>query len=188
MKYGYFNQEKKEYVIVRPETPSPWINYLNNGRYCAMISNTAGGYSFHKDPKERRILRYRYNNVPSDRPGRYIYIKDLDNPNQYWSPTWQPVLRNLEKYKCCHGLGYTKINSSLNSIEADTMFFVPIEDDLEIWYLRLKNKSNKVKNLRIFTYAEFCLWDAISDQRDLQYIQNVAIGKYKKNGQCRRPI
>jgi cellobiose phosphorylase len=180
MEYGYFDKYKNEYIITRPDTPTPWINYLNNGRYCAMISNTGGGYSFHIDPKERRILRYRYNNLPLDRPGRYIYIKDI-NTKENWSPTWQPILKTLDTYKCHHGLGYTQINSSYKSILSELIFFVPASDDIEICYLKLKNSSNIEVNLQIFTYAEFCLWDAVSDQQDLQYIQNIAISKYDDN-------
>lgn len=177
MKFGYFSAKKKEYVITNPETPTPWINYLNNGKYCALISNTAGGYSFYQDPKSQRILRYRYNNIPVDRPGRYFYIRD-NLSGIYWSPTWQPVGKNLDHYECHHGLGYTVINSEYDLIESNVLYFVPINDDIEIWRLNLKNKSNSEKDLTVFTYAEFCLWDAVKDQRDLQYIQNVAICDY----------
>src|SRR3990167_6560449 len=97
MKYGYYNKNKREYVITRPDTPTPWINYLGSDEYCALVSNTGGGYSFHKDPKERRILRFRYNNIPADRPGRYVYIRD-DKKREYWAAAWQPVLSDLKKY------------------------------------------------------------------------------------------
>ncbi|MBY8992557.1 MAG: glycosyl transferase [Candidatus Lokiarchaeota archaeon] len=180
MLYGYFDDEQKEYVITRPDTPLPWINYLSNGKYCAMISNTGGGYSFYIDPKDLRILRYRYNNLPVDRPGRYIYIKD-EHVSEYWSPTWQPVIKKLDHYECRHGLGYTKISSSFQGIHAEILYFVPIEDDVEIWFLKVQNKSSERKELKIFSYAEFCLWNAVSDQRDLQYIQNVAVSKYSKD-------
>ena len=175
--FGYFDDEKKEYVINRPDTPLPWINYLSNGKYCAMISNTGGGYSFYIDPRDQRILRYRYNNLPVDRPGRYIYIRD-NHTSEYWTPTWQPVNKNLDNYRCRHGLGYTKISSSYNGIDMEILYFVPLEDDLEIWSLTLQNDSSGKKELGIFSYAEFCLWNAIGDQRDLQYIQNVAVAKY----------
>ncbi|MEM2374074.1 MAG: glycosyl transferase, partial [Thermoproteota archaeon] len=106
MHYGYFDDEAQEYVITRPDTPTPWINYLGQEDYFAMISNTAGGYSFYKDARYRRITRYRYNSVPADQPGRYIYIRNAET-GEYWSPTWQPVKRSLDSYECRHGLGYT---------------------------------------------------------------------------------
>ncbi len=176
MKYGYFTNDK-EYIITRPNTPTPWMNYLNNGKYCAMVSNTGGGYSFYIDPKENRILRYRYNNIPVDRPGRYIYLRDKKS-SQYWSPTWQPTLTELNDYECRHGLGYTKIKSTCDNITSEILYFVPVEDDLEIWMLTLQNNSPETRNIDVYSYVEFCLWDAISDQRDLQYIQNVAVAKF----------
>ncbi len=179
IKFGYFSAESKEYVIIRPDTPTPWINYLNNSKYCAMVSNTGGGYSFYIDPRDQRILRYRYNNLPIDRPGRYIYIRD-NQTSEYWSPTWQPVMKKLDNYECRHGLGYTKISSSYQDIHAEILYFVPLEDNLEVWSLTLENNSSEEKELNIFSYAEFCLWNAVGDQRDLQYIQNVAVAKYDK--------
>jgi cellobiose phosphorylase len=178
--YGYFSRDDKEYVIVRSDTPTPWINYLCNSEYCAIISNTAGGYSFHKDPLYRRILRYRYNNLPADRPGRYLYIRD-NKTGKYWSPTWQPVLEKLSAYECRHGLGYTKISSSYEGIEAEVMYFVPVDDNLEIWMLTLKNASSKEKELSVFSYAEFCLWQAFNDLTDLQCSQGLGVAKYEEN-------
>jgi len=178
MEYGYFSKDDKEYVIVKPSTPTPWINYLSNNEYCAIISNTAGGYSFHVDPKDRRILRYRYNNVPADRPGRYLYIRD-NKTGKYWSPTWQPVLEKLSTYECRHGLGYTKISSSYSDIESEATYFVPVDENLEIWMLTLKNASSEKKELSVFSYAEFCLWQADHDQTDLQSIQFRAVAKYE---------
>jgi cellobiose phosphorylase len=178
--YGYFSRDGKEYVIVRPDTPTPWINYLSNNEYCAIISNTAGGYSFHIDPLHRRILRYRYNNLPADRPGRYLYIRD-DKTGKYWSPTWQPVLAKLGTFECRHGLGYTRISSSNSDTEAEITFFVPLEDNVEIWMLTLKNASRETKELTVFSYAEFCLWQAFNDLTDLQCSQGVGVAKYEGN-------
>ncbi|MBY9003586.1 MAG: glycosyl transferase [Candidatus Lokiarchaeota archaeon] len=177
MSYGYFDDDNKEYVITRPDTPLPWINYLSNGKYCAMVSNTGGGFSFYIDPRDQRILRYRYNNLPMDRPGRYFYIRD-NQTSEYWTPTWQPVPKNLDNYECRHGLGYTRISSSYKGLDVEILYFVPLDDDLEIWSLTLHNNSSEKKELGIFSYAEFCLWNALSDQRDLQYIQNVAVANY----------
>jgi cellobiose phosphorylase len=178
--YGYFSRDDKEYVIIRPATPTPWINYLSNNEYCAIISNTAGGYSFHIDPRDRRILRFRYNNLPVDRPGRYLYIRD-NKTGKYWSPTWQPVLEELSAYECRHGLGYTKISSAYSDIEVEVTYFVPVDENLEIWMLTLKNASSEEKELSVFSYAEFCLWQAERDQNDLQSIQFVGVAKYEED-------
>ncbi|MFX0016254.1 MAG: GH36-type glycosyl hydrolase domain-containing protein [Promethearchaeota archaeon] len=181
MSYGNFSSDEKEYVITKPDTPTPWINYLSNSNYCAMISNTGGGYSFHIDPRDRRILRYRYNNIPMDRPGRYIYIRD-NQTSEFWSPTWQPILMNLDEYQCRHGLGYTIIKSRYKGVNTKITYFVPLTDDLEIWMFTIKNNTDGHKDFSIFSYAEFCLWRALGDQNDLQYIQNVAVANYDENG------
>jgi cellobiose phosphorylase len=175
MRYGYFDEENKEYVITRPDTPVPWINYLGLDEYCAMISNTAGGYSFHKDPRDKRILRYRYNNLPCDRPGRYIYMRDKETKD-FWSCSWQPVIKPLSEfqYECRHGLGYTRINAVYKGIKSEAIYFVPLKENLEIWILRLQNLSKKERRLAIFSYVEFCLWQAIADSTDFQYTLNIA--------------
>ncbi len=175
MKYGYFDEKNREYVITRPDTPTPWINYLGLEEYCAMISNTAGGYSFHKDPRDKRILRYRYNNVPIDRPGRYLYIRDSET-GDFWSCSWQPVMKPIGKFKyeCRHGLGYTKIGAEYSNIKSESTYFVPEKGSKEIWILRLKNSGKKVKNITLFSYVEFCLWQAVADSTDFQYTLNIA--------------
>jgi cellobiose phosphorylase len=175
MKYGYFDEKNKEYVITRPDTPTPWMNYLGLDEYCAMISNTAGGYSFHKDPRDKRVLRYRYNSLPSDRPGRYLYIRDKET-TEFWSCTWQPVKVALSefKYECRHGLGYTKVNSEYKGARSEVIYFVPLNENLEIWILRLNNLNKNPKDLTIFSYIEFCLWQAIADSNDFQYTLNIA--------------
>jgi cellobiose phosphorylase len=180
LEYGHFTDDHREYVITRPDTPTPWINYLGNSEYCAMISNTAGGYSFHIDPRNRRITRYRYNNMPMDRPGRYVYIRD-GRTGEYWSPTWQPTLSKLDRYECRHGLGYTKISSSFSGIDSEVSYFVPVDNNLEIWALTVKNASSQVRALKIFSYSEFCLWDATRDQNDLQSIQFVGISRFNND-------
>ena len=143
MRYGYFDDEQREYVITRPDTPLPWINYLGCEAYFGMISNTAGGYSFYRDARLRRLTRYRYNNAPLDMGGRYIYLRDDEpagQPGHFWSPTWQPVRRPLDDYACRHGLGYTTIRSRLAGIQAQTRYFVPLGENLEIWELTLTNQ------------------------------------------------
>jgi len=181
LEYGYFSKDNREYVITRPDTPTPWINYLGNSEYCAMISNTAGGYSFHIDPRNRRITRYRYNNMPTDRPGRYIYIKD-SMTGEYWSPTWQPTLTMLDNYVCRHGLGYTKVSSLKSLIQSEVTYFVPTDSNLEIWVLTLKNTSlSEDRWLKVFSYSEFCLWEATRDQNDLQSVQFLGISRFNNN-------
>ena len=174
-KYGYFDQENKEFVITRPDTPLPWINYLGSENYCALISNTAGGYSFYRDPKERRITRYRYNNVPMDRGGRYIYVRD-NKTEDFWSASWQPVMKS-NKYECRHGLGYTVISSEYAGVSTKTTYFVPLGENLEIWMLEVK--SAKARDLSIFPFVEFCLWDALNDMTDYQYNLNIGQTDYK---------
>lgn len=180
-KYGYFDQTEREFVITRPDTPTPWINYLGCEEYCALISNTAGGYSFHKDPRDKRITRFRYNNIPPDRPGRYIYIRDQES-GEYWSATWQPVIKTQDarrkmqnyKYECRHGLGYTKIKSLFNGISTETTYFVPLGENIEFWVFRISNTSRKKRKVKLFTYVEFCLWQAELDMADFQYTLNIA--------------
>lgn len=176
MRYGFFDEKNKEYVITNPQTPTPWLNYLGTDKYCAIISNNSGGYSFHLSPKSGRLLRYRYNNIPYDRPGRYIYIHD---GKEFWSVSWQPVCKNLIKYKseCRHGLGYTTISSSYNGIFARVTYFVPIDKELEIWLLEVQNTTKNKKSIDIFSYAEFAFWHAILDLTDLQYTLNICKAK-----------
>ncbi len=153
MNFGFFDNQNKEYVITRPDTPTPWINYLGNGNFSGIISNNAGGLVFDGDPSNRRITRYKYGQLPIDRPGRYLYIRDMDT-GEYWSPTWQPVLKDLDFYECRHGLGYTIIKSSYNGIETEITYFIPNNKQYEIWDVKVKNTTNQPKNLRIFSYVE----------------------------------
>lgn len=174
MKYGYFDDKAKEFVITRPDTPTPWINYLGSDEYCALISNTAGGYSFHKDPKDRRITRFRYNNVPADRPGRYIYLRD-EKSGDFWSATGQPVRKGKGyKYQCRHGMGYTTIKSKYSGISTETDYFVPLGENMELWAFKVTNDTGRARKIKIFTYLEFCLWHAEMDMTDFQYTLNIA--------------
>jgi len=167
MRYGYFDDERREYVITQPDIPLPWINYLGSEAYLSLISNTAGGYSFYRDARLRRITRYRYNNVPFDYGGRYIYVRD-NATGEFWSPSWQPTRRPLEGYSCRHGLGYTIIGSTYQGIEAQARYFVPLGENLEIWQLTVTNRRGKAADLSIFSAVEFCLWDAQDDATNLQ--------------------
>ncbi|MBE3037408.1 MAG: glycosyl transferase, partial [Chloroflexi bacterium] len=167
MKYGYFDDQQREYVINRPDTPLPWINYLGSEAYFGLISNTGGGYSFYRDARLRRLTRYRYNNVPGDSGGRYIYLRDEAN-GVFWSPTWQPTCTTLEDYSCRHGLGYTIIQSAHQGIEAATRYFVPLGENLEVWELTLTNYRHQPASLSVFASVEFCLWDAWDDCTNFQ--------------------
>jgi cellobiose phosphorylase len=174
MTFGFFDDEHKEYVITRPDTPLPWINYLGCQAYFGIISNTAGGYSFYRDARMRRITRYRYNNVPFDLGGRYIYLRD-DESGEFWSPSWQPTRHDLENYICRHGMGYTIIGSRYRGIEAHTNYFVPLDENLEIWQLTITNQHSKRAALSAFSSIEFCLWDAQDDATNFQ--RNFSIGQ-----------
>ena len=161
-RYGYFSKETYEFVITRPDTPTPWVNYISNGKYSGLISNTGGGYSFYRDPKNSRITRWRYNSLPIDRPGRYLFIRDRDT-GEYWSPTWQPTATQLDSYECRHGLYYTRIISSYGGIKASITYFVPEADDVELWSVSLTNESNDEKELDLFPFVELCLGHALVD-------------------------
>jgi len=174
MRYGHFDDQRREYVITRPDTPLPWINYLGSEAYFGLISNTAGGYLFYRDARLRRLTRYRYNNVPLDCGGRYIYLRDNDT-GEFWSPSWQPTRHELEDYICRHGLGYTIIGSTTKGIEAQTRYFVPLDDSLEIWQLTLTNRRQQPASLSVFSSIEFCLWDAQDDATNFQ--RNFNIGE-----------
>jgi cellobiose phosphorylase len=167
MRYGYFDDERREYVITQPDTPLPWINYLGCEAFFGLISNTAGGYSFYRDARLRRITRYRYNNVPPDWGGRYLYVRD-DNTGEFWAPSWQPTRHELEDYVCRHGLGYTIIGSTFKGIAAQTRYFVPLGESLEIWQLTLTNRREEPATLSVFSCIEFCLWDAHDDTTNFQ--------------------
>lgn len=177
MQYGYFDDLKREYVITDPRTPWPWINYLGNEDFFSLISNTAGGYSFYKDAKFRRITRYRYNNVPMDSGGKYFYIRDEDT---VWSPGWKPCKTTLDAYECRHGMGYTVIRGSKNGIEAEVLCFVPLKTQAEVQKLTLRNQSGTTKKLKLFSFVEWCLWNAATDMENFQ--RNFSTGEVEVDG------
>ena len=177
MKYGYFDDKEREYVITNPRTPWPWINYLGNEDFFSLISNSAGGYSFYKDAKFRRITRYRYNNVPMDSGGRYFYIRDGET---IWSPGWKPCKTELDNYSCRHGLNYTAIMGEKNGVTANLLFFVPLKTWAEVQKLTLSNNSPSTKNLKIFSFTEWCLWNAASDMENFQ--RNFSTGEVETEG------
>jgi len=165
MKFGHFDDQNREYVINTPETPWPWINYLGNEDFFSLISNTAGGYSFYKDARLRRITRYRYNNVPIDMGGKYFYIND---EGDIWSPGWKPVRADLDKYSCRHGLGYTIIQGERNGLSVESLFFVPLGFHGEVQKVKITNTGNSKKAFRFYSFVEWCLWDANDDMTNFQ--------------------
>lgn len=165
MKFGFFDDAAKEYVITSPKTPYPWINYLGTQDFFSLISNTAGGYSFYKDARLERITRYRYNNVPADAGGRYFYINDNGT---VWNPGWSPVKTELEEYVCRHGMGYTVIKGKKNGLSAEVTFFVPQNFTGEVQKVVLKNESSEKKTFKLFSFVEWCLWDAQDDCSNFQ--------------------
>ncbi|MCQ2525839.1 MAG: glycosyl transferase [Lachnospiraceae bacterium] len=172
MKFGHFDDAKKEYVITTPRTPYPWINYLGTQGFFSLISNTAGGYSFYKDARLRRITRYRYNNVPIDMGGRYFYINDNGT---IWNPGWSPVKTELDEYQCRHGMGYTIITGKKNDLKAEVTFFVPQDFNGEVQQVVLTNEGTATKDFALFSFAEWCLWDAQDDSNNFQ--RNFSTGR-----------
>ena len=165
MKFGYFDDANREYVITTPKTPLPWINYLGCNDFFSLISNTCGGYSFYKDAKLLRLTRYRYNDTPNDVNGKYFYIKDGDT---IWNPGWKPTKTELDSYECRHGIGYSRFTSSKNDVQASVLAFVPMNDTCEINQVKLTNNSSSVKTLSLFSYVEWCLWNADDDMKNFQ--------------------
>lgn len=177
MKFGFFDDANKEYVITSPKTPYPWINYLGTQDFFSLISNTAGGYSFFKDARLRRITRYRYNNVPVDMGGRYFYIKENDT---IWNPGWSPVKTTLDSYECRHGMGYTKITGKKNDLKAEVTFFVPQNYTGEVQSVTLTNEGSAPKTFKLFSFLEWCLWDAQDDTTNFQ--RNFNTGRVELEG------
>lgn len=177
MKFGHFDDDNREYVITNPATPWPWINYLGNKDFFSLISNTAGGYAFYKDAKFRRLTRYRYNNVPMDSGGRYFYIRD---DKTIWSPGWKPCKTKLDQYECRHGMNYTKIKGEKDGVSAEVLFFVPLNTHAEVQKLSLTNNTKSSKNLKLFSFTEWALWNAVADMENFQ--RNFSTGEVEIDG------
>ncbi|MFZ0454049.1 MAG: glycosyl transferase family 36 [Ignavibacteriaceae bacterium] len=179
MEFGHFSKNGKEFIITNVKTPTPWINYIYNENYFATISNNGGGISYYKNPLHGRITRYRINDLPPDRPGKYIYIKDIDS-SEFWSLSWQPVGKNPESYNVVHGFGYTKIDAEINDIKSSVLYFVPQDDQREIWKATITNNSKKTRRLSLFGYIEFALGHGLVDiinQCDDQHFNRVYFDK-----------
>ncbi len=177
MQYGRFDDARREYVITTPRTPLPWINYLGSEEFFTILSNTAGGYSFYRDARLRRLTRYRYNNAPLDQEGFHVYIRDGET---VWNPGWQPTQTELDRYECRHGLGYTLIEGGKNGVLARQELLVPQGDNCLLMRLTLRNESGAAKRLRVFPYVEFCLWDAMDDSSNFQ--RNFSTGEVEVVG------
>ena len=175
--FGYFDDMSREYVITDPQTPWPWINYLGNEDFFSLISNTAGGYSFYKDAKFRRITRYRYNGVPMDNGGRYFYIND---GGTVWSPGWKPCKTPLDFYECRHGMSYTRITGAKDGIQASVLFFVPLHTWAEVQKVTLTNTGDAPKKIKLYSFAEWCLWNAATDMENFQ--RNFSTGEVEVDG------
>ena len=175
--FGHFDDANREYVITDPKTPWPWINYLGNEDFFSLISNTAGGYTFCKDAKFRRITRYRYNNVPMDNGGRYFYIND---GGVVWSPGWKPCKTPLDFYECRHGMSYTRITGVKNGVEASMLFFVPLRTWAEIQKVTLRNTTDQTRRFKLYSFAEWCLWNAATDMENFQ--RNFSTGEVEVDG------
>lgn len=176
-RFGYFDDHNREYVITDPQTPYPWINYLGSQDFFSLISNTAGGYSFYRDAKFRRLTRYRYNNVPVDNGGRYFYIQDEAS---VWSPGWKPCRTELDHYECRHGMGYTRITGQKNGLSTSVLFFVPLNGNIELQQVRIENLSSRQKRFKLFSMVEWCLWNAEDDMTNFQ--RNFSTGEVEVEG------
>jgi cellobiose phosphorylase len=177
MKFGHFDDKNREYVITTPKTPYPWINYLGSENFFGLVSHQAGGYCFFRDAKLRRLTRYRYNNVPTDSGGRYFYITE---GKDYWSPSYMPVKRELESFECRHGLGYSKITGKRNGLKCELLFFVPLGQTAEVHQVTLTNESSAKKSFKLFSFAEWCLWNAADDSANFQ--RNFSTGEVEIDG------
>lgn len=177
MKFGHFDDTRREYVIETPRTPYPWINYLGNTRFFSLISNTAGGYSFYTDARLRRLTRYRYNDVPLDNNGRYFYIKDGDT---VWNPGWKPMRVELDSYECRHGFGYSKLSSVKNGLKADVLYMIPNGENAEVQMITLTNTSSAKKDVSLVSFVEWCLYNALDDTTNFQ--RNFSTGEVEVQG------
>lgn len=178
MRFGHFDDENKEYVITSAQTPYPWINYLGSEQFFSLISQQGGGYCFYRDARLRRITRYRYHNAPTDAGGRYFYIREQDG--DYWTPTFGPVKRELDSFECRHGLGYTKITGKRRGLSAEVLFMVPLGTNAEVHQVTLRNEGSSPRTVKLFSFVEFCLWNAMDDFTNFQ--RNWSTGEVEVDG------
>jgi len=177
MRFGHFDDARKEYVITTPKTPYPWINYLGSEQFFGLVSHQGGGYCFYRDARKRRLTRYRYNNVPTDSGGRYFYINEGGDA---WTPTYMPMKKELSFFECRHGLGYTQITGTRNGLRAEVLYFVPLGQTAEVHQVKLKNETASPKTFKLFSFIEFCLWEAHDDATNFQ--RNFSTGEVEVVG------
>jgi cellobiose phosphorylase len=177
MRFGHFDDDAREYVITTPRTPYPWINYLGTEQFFGLISHFGGGYCFYRDARFRRLTRYRYNNVPTDVGGRYYFIHD---DGDLWTPGWAPVKRDLDRFECRHGLSYTRITGERNGLQAEVLHLVPLATNAEVHRVTLKNLGQTPRSVKLFSFVEFCLWNAWDDQTNYQ--RNFSTGEVEVDG------
>ena len=177
MQFGHFDDGACEYVVTTPDTPLPWINYLGSQDFFSLISHRGGGYSFYRDAKLRRLTRFRYQSIPADNDGRYLFIND---GGDVWTPTFAPVQAALDEYECRHGLGYSRITGARGGVRASITYFVPLDAACEVQRVRLTNTSDTPKDLTLFSYVEWCLWDGLDDQLNLQ--RNLSLAEVEIDG------
>src|SRR5687767_2064974 len=166
MRFGHFDDANREYVITTPKTPYPWINYLGTEQFFSLISHQAGGYCFYRDARLRRLTRYRYNNAPTDVGGRIFYVRE--ESGEFWCPSFMPVKKELDRFECRHGLGTTKITGERGGVRAELLFFVPLGQTAEVHQVTLTNLGKQPRRLRLFSYVEWCLWNAYDDMTNFQ--------------------
>ena len=177
--YGHFDDARREFVITQPDTPSPWINYLGSESFFTLVSGTGGGYSFYKDARLLRLTRYRYNSIPADQGGQYFYLRDGED---FWTPGWMPVKAPLDDYQCRHGLGYTVITGRRGDLRACQEMLVPLGYSALVTRLRLENRGHRLKTVDLYSFVEFCLWDAMDDATNFQ--RNFSTGEVEVEGSC----
>jgi cellobiose phosphorylase len=177
--FGAFDDAAREYVVLRPDTPLPWLNYLGQDDLFGLCTNTGGGYTFWRDARLRRLTRYRYNDAPLDSVGRYLYVRDGDT---VWNPGWKPTKTPLDRYECRHGLGYTRVVGAKDGVEVEVCYFVPPGDDVEVWWTTVRNTSASSKSLRLFSYAEFCLYEALNEMTNYQRTYSIGEIEVERGG------
>ncbi|HWA88256.1 MAG TPA: glycosyl transferase [Opitutus sp.] len=175
--YGHFDDARREFVITRPDTPLPWLNMLGQDEFFGLCTQTAGGYSFWKDARMRRLTRYRYNNNPMDNDGRFLYVKQ---GKSIWNPGWKPVRAKLDAFECRHGLGYSRITGRKDGIEAEQLMFIPPNENLELWKVSVRNQTKKTQRLTLFSFVEFCFYEALNDMTNYQ--RTYSIGEVEVEG------
>ena len=183
MQYGFFDDKSNEYIVTRPDTPLPWSNYMGSRKYGGIHTNNAGGYSFTHSPASGRLLRFRYNSIPLDQPGRYFYLRDRKSKD-FWTSSWQPVGKSLKDYKssCRFGTSYTVIDSEYSGIHMESTYFVPLDQEFEYWILKVTNKTKKPRDLSVFSFCEFASeWNFVNDLLNLQYVMYIAEARWEKD-------